>query len=80
MILKMDINDSRLYNRLLDDELIEKLYNLVTEEMNPNKEKTRDIVGDKMGLSGKSLEKAQKVIDKMDSTYDEVFVEFSRTL
>lgn len=38
--------------------------------------KTRDIVGEKVGLSGRSLDKAQKVVDKMDSTYDEVFVEF----
>jgi len=36
----------------------------------------RDIVAEKIGMSGRSLDKAQKVVDKMVSTYDEAFVEF----
>ena len=38
--------------------------------------KTRDIVAQKVGMSGRSLDKALKVVEMMDSTYDEEFNEF----
>ena len=70
----IEIEHHKAYNRMNHlDEPVETFPQGVDSEENG---RTRDIVGKKVGLSGKSLDKAQKVTEKMDSTYDEAFVEF----
>ena len=70
----MDIEKKKAYNRMMHaNEPVETFPQGVDSEENG---RTRDIVAEKVGLSGRSLDKAQKVVDKIDSTYDETFVEF----
>lgn len=73
----MDIEKKKAYNRMAEIGKKNLGQPSAVETFPPLAEgKTRDIVGEKVGLSGRSLDKAQKVVDKMDSTYDEAFVEF----
>lgn len=72
----MEIEQHKAYNRMNHiDEPVESLPQAGLDE-NEVKGRTRDIVGEKVGLSGRSLNKAQNVLEKIDNTYDETFVEF----
>jgi hypothetical protein len=69
-----EIEQHKAYNRMIHtNEPRETFPQGVDEE---EKGRTRDIVAEKIGMSGRSLDKAQKVVDKMDSTYDEAIKEF----
>ena len=69
-----EIEQHKAYDRMIHtNEPRETFPQGVDEE---EKGRTRDIVAEKIGMSGRSLDKAQKVIDKMDSTYDEAIKEF----
>ena len=73
----IEIEKHKAYNRKVEAGNQNLGHSSVVETIPPLKKgKTRDIVGEKVGLSGKSLEKAQQVLDKIDSTYDVTFVEF----
>jgi ParB-like nuclease domain len=72
-----EIEQHKAYNRMIEAGKQNLGQSSAVETFPPLGEgKTRDIVGDKIGMSGRSLDKAQKVVDKMDSTNDEAIREF----
>lgn len=73
----LEIEQHKAYNRMIETGKENLGHSSAVETIPPlAKGKTRDIVGDKVGLSGRSLDKAQAVLEKIDSTYDETFVDF----
>jgi hypothetical protein len=70
----MDIEKKKAYNRMMH--VNEPVETIPQGDYGEDKGRTRDIVGKKVGLSGKSLDKSQEVLEKIDSTYEETFVDF----
>lgn len=70
----LEIEKKKAYQRMIHSE--EPVESFPQASNDPNSGKTRDIVAEKVGMSGRSLDKALKVVEKMDTTYDDTFVEF----
>jgi hypothetical protein len=72
--LYLEIEKKKAYQRMIHSE--EPVETFPEAAGNSNVGNSRDIVAEKVGMSGRSLDKALKVVEKMDSTYDDTFVEF----
>jgi len=70
----LEIEKKKAYQRMIHSEEPVESFPQGGESFDPGK--ARDIVGEKIGMSGRSLDKALKVVEKMDSTYDDTFVKF----